>query len=476
MTADPSKPEVSTLGCLFRIGVGLFALLIVIVVGVFVYALREHDRNKAALAAEIQQIRDRGEPVDGKELNEFYRLPPGMEDITSAYVNALRPYLGNEAQDKLHELRRICTITKRGDEPPHRPTEWKHLSEAEEVCRTYATLLKDLKDAGQLAGGVRYPVDFSGGWESELPYAEAARRALNPLELSALGHYYRGEFPQTTAVILATIQLAETLCYEPAIVSQLVRHTLLRRARHWTIFFAADPQFPAAELLRLQDAFTGIDYTEARRIVFIGERAMAVTIVRGPLNADRAKDDELQAGTVLAESRPGDCATLLRWQGRSVEISRLPFTEAIDAARKHSDEVLDENYAMKDRPAWMQNKFSRAEFTETITCLRLFGREETENRALIALCAVERFRREHGKLPQDLSEVTPLFLASVPVDPYKPSQHLSLLYEEGGTYVIYGWGTNDFDDHGDVDNEQHVSDFGVRSFKRTAVAGETSGP
>lgn len=476
MTADPSKPEVSTLGCFLRIGVGFFALLIVIVVGIFVYVLREHERNKAALAAEIQLIRDRGEPVDGKELNEFYRLPPGMEDITSAYVAALRPCLGNEAQDKMYELRRICTITKRGEEPPHRPIEWKHISEADEACRTYETMLQDLQAAGQLAGGVRYPVDFSGGWDCELPYANAARKVLYPLELSALIHYYRGDFAKCTEVILATIQLGETFRHEPAVLSQLVRHTVLRRARNWTIYFAADPQFPAEELQRVQAAFAGIDYTEARRILFIGERAMTVSTIRAPLTADRAKNCGLTVGMVPAESRPGDCATLLRWQSRSVEVGGLPFTDAVKAADKHTEEVWGENYDSKNRPTWLQNQFSRSQFVEAATCVCWFGREETETRAMVALCAVERFRRDQGKLPQKLSEVTPKFLATVPIDPYKPTQPLSLLHDDEGTYVIYGWGTNDLDDDGDVDNEQHVSDFGVRSFKRIMVAGETSDP
>ncbi|MEI6492077.1 MAG: hypothetical protein WCO94_05975 [Verrucomicrobiota bacterium] len=71
-----------------------------------------------------------------------------------------------------------------------------------------------------------------------------------------------------------------------------------------------------------------------------------------------------------------------------------------------------------------------------------------------AACAIERYRLANGRLPSNLADLVPVFLAGVPKDPitgapllYKPSPERS--------FVIYGVGWNQVDDGGSV-KSQHI--------------------
>jgi hypothetical protein len=65
-------------------------------------------------------------------------------------------------------------------------------------------------------------------------------------------------------------------------------------------------------------------------------------------------------------------------------------------------------------------------------------RIEAQIRCTIAALAAERFRRQHGRWPATLGEVTPEFLEQVPADPYadQPLQ----LRTTGDGIVIYSVG------------------------------------
>ena len=465
MSADPNKLPISTVGYFLRIGGGLALLVMMLATGVMAYATYLHDRHRTAFAAEVQAIRDRGEPTDGVELNAYYQIPNDVNDITEFYVNALKPMLDDANRQRLVALKPLCTISVPGSEPPHRPTEWDRLPAAIAALEPYEQMLSDLKLAGQQRGRVRYPHDYSAGLDTQLLYGNALLLS-RPLELKLLQHYYQGEFVQATDIVLTGIQLGETFHHDPDFVLQVARLAQLLRTRQWTAFLAADIQFPPEQLQRLQSAFAEVSCEDGFGLSSLGERAVDIDAFQQPINdADFAKDWEVPQGTILAKSYPGQAATRLRRLTENVEISRLPFREAMQAASNQWDELQGDGTQHR-LPAWLQSKPHLNFFASAIQRMRWFGKAECEMRAMVVLCAVERFRREKQRLPASLAELVPDFLDALPLDPYMPQQPLSYTTYEDRGYVIYSFGTNFHDGGGDIETEQHGSDFGVRSFAR----------
>ena len=74
--------------------------------------------------------------------------------------------------------------------------------------------------------------------------------------------------------------------------------------------------------------------------------------------------------------------------------------------------------------------------------------QSTIHQAVIA-CAIERYRFEHGRIPQRLDELVPTFLSKIPNDPIDGQQIRYKLSGDNG-YVLYSIGWNETDDNGEL--------------------------
>lgn len=68
-------------------------------------------------------------------------------------------------------------------------------------------------------------------------------------------------------------------------------------------------------------------------------------------------------------------------------------------------------------------------------------------RCAITAIAVERFRRDKQRLPDELSELVPKYLKELPIDPYLPEHELRYVVEDQKP-IIYSVGANKKDEHG----------------------------
>jgi hypothetical protein len=472
MTADPSKPNLSTTGCLLRIAVALFAVVAVVGCAAGGYFFRNQQTNRQALAAEVQAIRDAGEPLDGADLNKFYRVPEGEVDITAEWTAALQPFFDNEPLGhKNWALKELLTIDNPGLAPPHRPDPWPQLAAAEQELEPYREALAKLVEAGRKTGSVRYPIDCGWGQNLGLPHLHAANRAAPALQLQGLCHYHQGEMTQAADDVITLIQLAETLRQEPVIMSQAERNSYLRKARELIVYLAADQSFPEEELARIQAALIPVEFESTQVPDFLGERALGYQTYSRPFDP-KLKDVRpgrqmplpIAKGTVVLESRPGDAARFLYWWRRSIEAARLPLREAIDAGRKIEQEILAEAQAEARLPKSLQNRVCQRDVFSPWQSFAHVGRMTTELRALVAFCAIERFRRAEKRMPESLAELVPKYLADVPVDPFSEQPLTFLPPGVENVYVIYSYGLDGKDDRGLDTMSFHATDYGVSSF------------
>ncbi|MCL2512057.1 MAG: hypothetical protein FWF09_08410, partial [Bacteroidales bacterium] len=90
--------------------------------------------------------------------------------------------------------------------------------------------------------------------------------------------------------------------------------------------------------------------------------------------------------------------------------------------------------------------------------------QATLHQAVIA-CAIERYRLEHGRIPERLGDLVPTYLAKIPSDPCD-GQPMRYKPEGDGNAVIYSIGINGVDDGGQ---------FGVKKMKGADVVDIDSG-
>src|SRR4051812_15166602 len=89
---ERAHAHTSGYGCFFKMA-GLFLLLFLLcgtsVGGCFFVRQRQY---QADLATAVAQIRNSGEPLDGAELNAFYKVRDDADDRTPLYLKAIAPF------------------------------------------------------------------------------------------------------------------------------------------------------------------------------------------------------------------------------------------------------------------------------------------------------------------------------------------------------------------------------------------------
>jgi hypothetical protein len=109
------------------------------------------------------------------------------------------------------------------------------------------------------------------------------------------------------------------------------------------------------------------------------------------------------------------------------------------------------------------NFHARFYVTDDIAC-RHYLRSEALANAIIAAIACERYRLEHNRWPDALSEIPLAILKAVPIDPFS-NEPVKLKRTETGI-VLYSVGVDKKDNHGNLDpnNTMHSSDYGITLF------------
>jgi hypothetical protein len=136
-----------------------------------------------------------------------------------------------------------------------------------------------------------------------------------------------------------------------------------------------------------------------------------------------------------------------------VEATRLPL---------HEQEAADRDYeaAVRDMPAW---KSLVRSLLPTWKVSETFRRYHALLRCTTAALAAERYRRDHRRWPEKLTELVPDYLPAVPQDPFD-GRPLRLKRLPDGL-VIYSVGDDRVDNGGVMDPDKPVgpgTDIAVR--------------
>lgn len=437
----------------------LIAALILIVVGAgltFSFSRQaELRRGSAEWDAEVARIRESGDPLTGAELHAFYAIPEGEEDLTPLYVKALA---GCDTDFKA--AGDLPIVGSNDDDIPIPPQTWPQLEQAEAFLEQYQVSLRELHEAGERRGAVRYPVDLHDQLSPASDHVMSIRAAMRLLVLQRACQMHRADYRGAADSVIAIHRLAATLSQEPTGFGQLVRAALAGIAHHKILDTVRDPAFPAEELQRLQELLSESDWRQSYYLCCLSERALIYERLQRPISVtwpNAEKEFRIAPGFVLLHSRPADAAKVLTFSSDYVDAARGELPTLISSyqfivSRVHAwaDELKGElprggkrrnTTAENIAPSFLINQSPHT-----------FLRAAAEERAAIAVLAIERYRRQRGELPDTLDDLVPDYLAAVPADPC--DGHPLRFVKRRGGYAVYSVGMDLVDQLGQVESSE----------------------
>ncbi len=259
-------------------------------------------------------------------------------------------------------------------------------------------------------------------------------------------------------------RLAEACLQEPTLVSAMIGVALHGLALQcfwegWT-----DRRWTEAQLTEFQNRLERVNlFANTKRAIRWGEQAGFTYLMEKISNEDLISVFSGAGGTGLQDRV---VRFLSLHSPRSWRYQNLLFYNRVldEMAFQNLDET-----AMRIFPTNIENGSSS--FERSITMLRpsnLFAmralpnfrkafasvtRNQTSISQAVVVCALERFRRQHNRYPESLTELTPAFIMRVPHD-VVTGQRFIYQREEEDRFKLYSVGWNEKDDGG-LSNDGH---------------------
>jgi hypothetical protein len=409
----------------------------------------------ADVSHRLAAIRAAGLPTDARELNEWYPAVP----------------IGANAALLISTATKLCSI-KNGEKdindfklsPPG-----KKLSETEQewlktqLDRNSKALAK-VDEALRFAAS-RYPIDLSMAMKTELPHLMYLKRFALLYQGAAELAMSAGDSGAASTNISKILFLARTLDKEPTLISQLMRAKLVNFAVATLEKRLNEAPINDSELASLSTTFKETSGARSQLVTaLVGERAMLATyFFVNDLEAARLLG--APADETARKSFPNHRSAALRIAG-FYDLDLGFFLNSMDQALKvaNSDSTLlgIAGYLMR---AGEKAKSRHYVISGTLASYSSAIPRQLETEANLRLArtalVVEQYRREHGRIPDTLSDLN-LGLAEFAMDPF--SDEL-LHYQHLATgYVLYSVGRDRRDNGGkERPEEKHASseDFDI---------------
>ncbi len=453
----------STWDYLWRGGLVALTLFVALATVLSFWYFVQHRHYTRQLAQTVDEIKAAGGPLDAEEIEAYYRLPEGTDDLTAEYLQALSPFFARQSrasqvQGDEASLPYVGSSAKDALVGP----DWDLRAAAETYLKDSQTSLDQLRALSQRPGAVRYPVKLSDNIAALLPCVQAIRDAARHLQLDFDLQLLAGNRERALADLITLLKTGETLRGEPLLISQLVRYAVFGIFAKGCEKFLADGKATEDELKVLKDALADLDFQDGLKRALVGERSMSYLALKmhdashlGQLSGSDGPQYIPQMGS-LKDVRPGDTAALLQFESAMIEAADAEFPQVLQEMQQLDDELM--NSASQSSLPWNRNILTEMMAPAMTTVAVATARSLAVRDALRVAVAIETMRARTGERPSALMELVPDYLPAVPSDPFTGG---TLRYQVGDdNYVVYSLGKDKVDNGGLV--EDSVTDVGVR--------------
>jgi hypothetical protein len=413
----------------------VFLILLLICIGLYVYYRLN---QKSEFQARIDAIRAEGYPTNCGELDEWYKIPPNVENAAYTIEEALSVF---KAWDK--EKSKSLPIIGRTELPSRTeplPADMKTL------VGEYVADNNEALELFHKAAGIeycRYPVNLSAGLATLLPCLSEMRNAVRSLALEAILHADDGNGSAAKLSAISAFGIARSLAREPVTVSQLVRCSCQNTAISTVEQVLNRIELADEQLLELAESVRQSESISDISRAFVGERCMGMDFFDNPFD----NPGSINPGGV----RLNPLLSLYKAVGLT-EADAVIYLDLMDGYMKCFKLPLHERLKAADAVEAKLRTISKAHVLLHVITPSLSGvigqelRTIAHLRAADAGLAVQRYRLKAGRLPENLAELVPAYLGSVPKDPFDGKEMRYRKLKTG--YAVYSVGDDLSDDGG----------------------------
>ena len=315
-----------------------------------------------------------------------------------------------------------------------------------------------LRDPAPDAG----PRSMTNFWSNRLDFV-AIRQAAYWLSGAALSHLRQGELEPALQDLEAIAGLARMERDEYTLVAQMIRVAVAGVGLTTTWEALQSPGWTEPQLARLQRAWEQLELADAVEKGLLGERASGTEIWRLIReNKEPWRNLGLNAGK--ASSLLDKLVLIPVYRLTSInddELLHLQISqEALDAVRlvqqHRSWPEIQQRLAkpvarlsqLRSWSAGFRYRVSALVVPNTWAATAVAIQRETEHQLTVTAIALRRFNLRYGAWPQNLDELIPDSMATMPADPMS-GKNLRYRRDEIAGFILYSVGVDGKDDGGD---------------------------
>jgi hypothetical protein len=416
--------------------------------------------------------RAQGYPTTPEALNAWYPEVPETENVATEYV-AISDAMGKRRNQYLRALAKEQNLNANHTDvrdlignvyPVMNKESVKRDQPIRESVWTESLAYNDAVVAetadALIARGVsdstrsRYPIDLREGYSVNLPHLSKLRELSRALTLNTFRWTLAGDTQRAADAITAIVPIADSLEPEPVLVSQYVRIAILGTAARAGELWLNRSVPTEAELAQVQQALSkslpDLDAPSTLMHALISETLISTEYRTFNHHTNMARGTlELMFGHSvdtlgMSLAFPEDAFRLIKagWHHRILQESKKPL-----AARLGDDRTIwQAPYANLDKSLLgMMAAIHMGSGFSSRSEARAYMQLATAATAI----ALERYRHEHGELPDSLDALVPAYLPAVPTDVYRGADApLSYRILEPDSFVVYSIGEDREDDQG----------------------------
>lgn len=463
------------------------AIVLVVVVGVSVFC---HYQRRAATEAYIAKLKAQGEPLELRQVLP----PPVLAEQNSAplflQATALFATNWNVLDSNPPSAMKMVAPGKAmvGWKQPvirdgNASNSWPEVEVALAEAESGLALLRQIPERPVFDFRIQYDMGFD-----KIPLRRLAisKSAVLKLSAAALCDARHGRPAEAAKNIHAMLALVEGMAHDRVVISELVRIALAQIAfgDNWEVLQA--PGMTDEQLAGLQQAWAGLEFIRA------GERALELerAVDRISLAEWRSSNAALRRFSEAWEdlglhgvdkngneiprfvkktlwdklklnakiylwrywwSYPDELLTLQGYQRILENVRAVECNHALLPAQQELESKQGKASSFWFTPP-DQADFHAVLSSGIPALVRVFNKVlkvEAARQLTVTAIALKRFQLKHGNLPEKLSDLSPEFLAAVPLDPVD-GQPLRYQRNADGTFLLYSIGEDGVDDIGDA--------------------------
>ena len=413
----------------------ILALILVVIAAAVIYVLFGTSRLERQLA----DLKSRGLPTNGEELNAFYAVPPDVRDTTDLWIAATRANTFAKTNPRVQGIPILSSEIRTPIPPPGQ--EWPELEASRSFLESLDKEIQLIRDAADARGMARYPIDFTQGYSAILTDQHEIRMLAMLQSLSAHVHAHDGHFDKVLNDFKSIFAASDSIRGEPILVSQLLRIAIHAIGCQPTMDLIPHGKWNDVDLQELQIAIGQADFRSEMRTAFHGELALCL--------------DEID-GSPYPQSmfRSANKSKAVDFWAESTEGLETSWQEVLTRQKKVDAELKTMSASSVSRLTYK----SLIKIVPSVSlCINAGIKAEARQNCCIATIAPHRYQLKHGKLPTRLTDLQEF----IPNDDASKSSRLSDPFDgkplrfkagENGA-VIYSIGVNRVDDDGDVENK-----------------------